>query len=544
LTSFLKNNVKIDKKWSAITVIIVLLLGIPVFTILVKLIDGPGESWGHITKYLLSDYIFNSLYLIIACTIFTLILGVLSAWFVSSYDFPLRKMLQWLLILPLAVPNYLTAYAYAGIFDYNGTYERIVSYIIHNDSVWHIEIMSIWGLAFVLSISLYPYVYLAARSFFAYQSNTQIKAAQVLGASRFRTFRTIVLPLARPAIVGGLFLVLMEVLTDYGATYYYGVSTFTTAIFRSWFALGEPETAVYLSAILCLLIVFLIFLERVLRGKKRYNSKGDNAQPLERKPLNAKFRLIFVFLAFTPVLLGFAAPVAQMLYWASFTAREVWSSGFLDLMGTSLYLSFIAAFICIMVSIFLIYGAIWSRSKTIANFSKVTILGYAVPGVVIAVGVMIPTLIFDKSLINFTSQYFGWSMGLLINGSIIGLLFAYLVRFLAVAYNPIEASVTKTGSTFEQVAQVLGIKRWKRMLQINVPLNRMGLISGGILVFVDVMKELPLTLLLKPYGIMTLSVKAFEYASDERIAESALPALFIIATGLIPIILLNRLINA
>jgi iron(III) transport system permease protein len=245
-----------------------------------------------------------------------------------------------------------------------------------------------------------------------------------------------------------------------------------------------------------------------------------------------------------PILLGFILPLIQMLYWASLTFHEVWSTSLLSIVWSSFYLSMITAFICICISFLLIYAAKWSRSLIIQRLSSLPILGYAVPGVVIAVGIMIPTLIFDKWLVNIAQYYLNWSMGFLINGTIIGLIFAYSVRFLAVAYHPIEASIQKTGMRFEQAAQMLGVQRWKRMLQINIPLNKLGLLSGALLVFVDTMKELPLTLLLKPYGIMTLSVKAFEYASDERIAETALPALFIIMTGLIPIFLLNRMMNA
>ena len=537
------HNAKIDKKWSLLTIAIVLLLGAPLLTILLKLFSGPGESWAHIKEYLLLDYLSNSLFLMVACSIFTLILGVIPAWLVSAYSFPFRKLLQWLLILPLAFPNYLTAYAYAGLFDYSGIYERMMVQIFNVDHVSHIDIMGIWGLAWVMSFSLYPYVYLSARSFFSHQSHRQMSAAKVLGAGRFKAFYSIALPLARPAVVGGLLLVMMEVLGDYGSAYYYGVSTYTTAIFRSWFALEEPETAVYLSAQLCMFILFLIVMERSLRGKKKYQFNSEGSQELIKKTPKAHIQVMFMLVIIIPISLGFILPLIQMMYWASLTFHEVWSTSLLSIVWSSFYLSMITAFICICISFLLIYAAKWSRSLIIQRLSSLPILGYAVPGVVIAVGIMIPTLIFDKWLVNIAQYYLNWSMGFLINGTIIGLIFAYSVRFLAVAYHPIEASIQKTGMRFEQAAQMLGVQRWKRMLQINIPLNKLGLLSGALLVFVDTMKELPLTLLLKPYGIMTLSVKAFEYASDERIAETALPALFIIMTGLIPIFLLNRMMN-
>ena len=479
----------------------------------------------------------------VACSAFTLTLGVIPAWLVSAYSFPFRKLLQWLLILPLAFPNYLTAYAYAGLFDYSGIYEQMMFMIFGINRISHVDVMGIWGLAWVMSFSLYPYVYLSARSFFTHQSQIQMNAAKVLGASRFKAFYSIALPLARPAVVGGLLLVVMEVLGDYGSAYYYGVSTYTTAIFRSWFSLEEPETAVYLSAQLCMFILFLIVIERGLGRKKKYQFNSDHTRGQIKNKPKAHLQIIFIIIIMIPILLGFILPLIQMVYWASLTFKVVWSSSLVTTVWSSFYLSMMTALISTFISLFLIYAAKWSRSNVIKQLSSLPILGYSVPGAVIAVGIMIPTLIFDKWLINITQVYFNWSIEFLINGTLIGLIFAYTVRFLAVAYHPIDASIQKAGIRFDQAAQMMGVQKWKRMLQINIPLNKLGLIPGFLLVFVDTMKELPLTLLLKPYGIMTLSVKAFEYASDERIAETAVPALFIIITGLIPIFFLHRMIN-
>ena len=542
LSSFY-HNAKIDRKWSLITISTILLFGFPLLTILLKLFSGPGESWDHIKEYLLLDYLFNSLFLMVSCSVFTLILGVIPAWLVSAYIFPFRKLLQWLLILPLAIPNYLTAYAYAGLFDYSGIFEQMMSQVFSVNRVYHIDVMGIWGLAWVMSFSLYPYVYLSARSFFTHQSQIQMDAAKALGASRFKVFYSVALPLARPAVIGGLLLVVMEVLGDYGSAYYYGVSTYTTAIFRSWFSLEEPETAVYLSAQLCMFILFLIIIERCLRRNKKYQFNSDRTRELNKNKPKINIQIIFILIIMIPISLGFILPLIQLLFWASLTFKEVWSTSFVSIVWSSFYLSILTALICTFISLFLIYAASWSRSHVIKRISSLPILGYAVPGVVIAVGILIPTLIFDKWLINVTKVYLNWSIEFLINGTLIGLIFAYTVRFLAVAYHPIEASIQKVGIRFDQAAQMMGVQKWKRMLQINIPLNKLGLISGFLLVFVDTMKELPLTLLLKPYGIMTLSVKAFEYASDELIAETALPALFIVITGLIPIFILHRMMN-
>lgn len=547
MTGVLRNRLHVItknwNKWSWITSTLILFISIPILTIIAGLFGGPGESFSHILTYLISAYLTNTLILVMGTGIVTILFGTVSAWIVCRYIFPFRSVLEWLLILPLAVPNYLTAYAYAGIFDYSGSFEFLSSAIFSKNIAVKVDIMNVWGLVFVLSASLYPYVYIAARSFFINQSSAQIKAAKILGCNERMLFFRIALPMARPAIVGGVLLVFMEVLNDYGATYYYGVSTFCTAIFRAWFALEEPGTAVYLSALLCISVFLVIGLERLLRRNKRYHFSAATEENMQRIKVSVIIKYVLLMIAAFPVLLGFFFPVLQIIYWVYLTGLSVWGNEFFELMGQSCMLSLGAAVICVFLSLMIIYGVKWSKSSFVKWFSRLSILGYAVPGVVIAVGVLIPSLFFDKWLIDASAKYFGVSIGFIVNGTILGLLFAYAVRFLAVSYNPLEASVHKLGNTVGQAAQTLGASRWTRLRAIELPLALTGIWSAFLLVFVDVMKELPLTLLLKPYGVMTLSAKAYEYASDERIAEAALPSLLIIATGLVPVIVLNRLIK-
>lgn len=521
-------------KWSIFLLIIVLFVAIPIFIVFINLFYGPGETWSHLVVNLLPNYIQNSILLIIGTSIFTLFLGVSSAWIVSRYYIPLRKQLEWLLILPLAIPSYITAYAYAGIFDYGGIVEKICNV--------KVDIMNHTGLILILSISLYPYIYVASRAFFLNQSNNIIEASKLLGAGEQKTFFKLILPLARPAYISGLILVLMEVLNDYGAAKYYGVNTFTTGIFRAWFSLEEPETAIYLSAILVMIIFLLITIEKWQRRKIGYFNAIKNHQKIKRKTISNKKKVVFFVIVFVPVLFGFLLPLFQLLYWGLLTYKEVFTYEFIYLSFESLGVATISAFCTVFFALLLIFLSRWNRLSWIKSMAKIGVLGYAIPGAVIAIGVLIPTLSIDKWLVTFMKNVFNIKIGFIINGTMMVLVYAYIIRFLAVAYNPIESNTLKLGKSLSEASRLLGRGNITTFKKIELPLLKPAILSAFILVFVDVMKELPLTLILKPYHINTLAVKAYEYASDELIAEAALPSLFIILTGIIPILFLNRLI--
>ncbi|MBS9774110.1 MAG: iron ABC transporter permease [Tenacibaculum sp.] len=529
------NHIKRDtNKWSVLLLTIVLLISIPTLTIFIKLFNGTGENWQHLVENLLPTYLKNTVLLIVGCVFLTLLFGVSSAWIVSRYYIPFRKSLEWLLILPLAIPSYVTAYAYGGIFDYGGIVEKLFI---------KLDIMNPLGLIFVLSVSLYPYVYVASRAFFLNQSCSIIDASKLLGAGELKTFFKLILPLARPAIVGGSILVIMEVLNDYGGAKYYGVNTFTTGIFRAWFSLEEPKTAVYLSGLLVVIIFAFILIEKWQRGKKKYFNSSKKDYKLKKINTSKRTKICLFTIAFLPVLLGFFIPVLQLLYWSFLVFSSVFNTSFLSVAFQSLFIALLSGLLTVLISLLLIFLSKWNRLSLIKSIEKVTILGYAIPGAVIAIGVLIPTLFFDKWLVSFLNSNFNINIGFVINGTILALLYAYIVRFLAVAYNPIEATSLRVGKSVSEASKLLGKGNFKTFIKIEFPLIKSAILSGFILVFVDVMKELPLTLILKPYNINTLAVKAYEYASDELIAESSLPSLFIILTGIIPIIFLNKLIT-
>ncbi|WP_026837864.1 ABC transporter permease [Gillisia sp. JM1] len=536
----LKRLKRDSNKWAIFTLLILFLIVLPIVSIGVKLFSGPGETWNHIVDNLLLDYLGNTLFLIFACGAIVLLFGVSTAWLVARYEFPLRKQMEWLLILPLAIPGYIVAYAYAGIFDYGGTLQLILE--AAGLEFVRFDIMNKSGLAFVLGISLFPYVYVSSRAFFLNQANSLMEASEMLGVGPIKTFFKLMLPMARPAIVAGLILVLMEVLNDYGAAKYFGVNTFTTGIFRSWFSLEEPEAAVYLSALLIVIVFSLILLEKFQRRKLRFNSNGNNNMRINRKKISPKNQVIIFFVVLLPVVLGFLLPVAQLIYWTTLTYENVFNLSFLRISVQSFGIALITAIVSVIIAVILIFFSKWSRLGFIKNIAKLGVLGYAIPGAVVAIGIMIPTIFLDRWLIDVMDYLFNVDLGLILTGTLVTLIYAYVVRFLAVAYNPIESTALKVSNAIPDSSNMLGVGNLRTFFRIEFPLIRTGIASAFILVFIDVLKELPLTLILKPFHVNTLAVKAYEYASDEMVMEAAIPSLFIIVTVMLPVIFLNRLL--
>ncbi|MBK6266982.1 iron ABC transporter permease [Marivirga sp. S37H4] len=523
---------------------LVLLIGLPIYTLLFKFFDGgSSEVWNHLLETVLSDYILNSIGLVIVVSILTLLTGISTAWIVSTCEIPFRKHFEWILILPLAIPTYIAAYTYAGIFDYAGpiqSFFRNIGWI----EIAYIDIMNFWGVAVVMSLVLFPYVYVVARSSFMNQSSTLLEASRILGSSSWRTFFKIALPISRPAIIGGVSLVVMEVLNDYGAVKYYGVSTFTTGIFRAWFSLGDPNAAINLSGLLMLFILLLLSLERWQRGKTKFDEGAKIGRKLKRYQLKSWKKALAWTVCFIPLFLGFIAPVFQLIIWSVQTIQSVFNTDFFLMMLHSFGLALLAAALCVLFSVIILYAVKIHQNKTFNILAKIASLGYSIPGAVIAIGIMIPLLGLDKQLIQIWKNHFDSNIGLIFSSTLFALTFAYIVRFLTVSLNPIEAAFKKTGTGIDEAAHSLGAGSMKTLWRINIPLIRSALFSGGILVFVDILKELPLTLILRPFNFHTLATKAYELASDEMVAESATPSLIIILIGIVPIIILNRLMKS
>jgi iron(III) transport system permease protein len=530
--------------WTLAALASVALLSLPMLVVAVGLVSPATETWAHVASTVLSDYIVNSVRLVLGAGVLALALGVATAWLVTAYEFPGRRFFEWALILPLAVPAYIAAYTYAGMFDVTGPLQRFVRATVPAlaDEFLYLDVMNIGMVTLIFAFVLYPYVYLLARASFARQSSTLLEAARTLGHGPLSTFRRVALPLARPAMAGGVMLVAMEVLNDYGAVKYYGVSTFTTGIFRSWFGLGDLSSAIRLSAMLMVFVFVLMALERTQRGRAAFAGGRSSERPLLRVPLARRHALLAVAVCGVPFLFGFAVPVAQLGYWAWGTAAAVIDVRFLRLVANTFALATAAAMLCVAVAVLLTYASRLNPRPWLRRLSRVTVLGYSMPGAVVAVGVLVPFAWIDHRVDGVMQATIGIPTGLLLSGTLVALIFAYAVRFMAVAFLPVESGFTRICGRVDDAARSLGATPSCALRRVSLPLLRGTLLGAVILVFVDVLKELPLTLILRPFNFDTLATRAYQLATDELIAVSANYALVIILAGVIPVILLNRVV--
>ena len=507
--------------------------------------QGSTSVWLHLTKTVLPEYIYNSLSLMLGVAIGSILFGVGSAWIIARYDFYGRNFIQWALLLPLAMPAYITAYSYTGLLDAAGP---IQSYIRHSFGLnygeyWFPEIQSLGGAIIIMSLVLYPYIYLLARSAFLEQSDSIQKSCRLMGYNNWQSFFLVALPIARPAILAGLALTLMETLADYGTVAYFGVSTFTTGIFRTWFSLGEVNSAAQLSIMLLSFVIILMVLEQQSRRRSRYFNSGNyqKNQPTQLNPVGSMTALI---LTSTPIIFGFALPTGKLLFWAFDSYQDVVNADFFKLMLNSVSLAFITAIIACAMALVVSYAKrINSNNRMINLAHKIVLSGYAIPGTVIAVGLLIPLTLVDRGISNIANTFFQFNWGLLLSGTLVALIIAYLVRFLSVSTQTIDSGLNQISPQLEFAAQSLGKSHGRILWEIHLPILRRSVLTAGLIVFVDVMKELPATLILRPFNFNTLAVKSFELASDELLSHAAPAAISIILVGLIPVILLSKAIN-
>jgi iron(III) transport system permease protein len=526
--------------------LIALALSLPLLVVAAGAFSASGETWSHLAATVLPGYIRNSVLLVLGAGALALLIGTATAWLVAACDFPGRRLFEWALILPLSVPAYIAAYTYAGIFDVTGPAQRIVRSLVPawSERIFYLDVMRFETVLVIFGVVLYPYVYLIARTSFLGQSRTALEASRSLGRGGWSSFFRVALPLARPALAAGATLVAMEVLNDYGAVAYYGVPTFTTGIFRSWLALGDLDAAIRLAAILMILVFCVLGVERALRRGKRVEEGSTGAhRPLRRYQLTGLRGAAAIAACLLPLLLGFLIPVAQLGYWATLTAGKVVDLRFLRLVANTFLLAVGGALICVLLALLLAYAARLHRTLYMNAVARTAVLGYSIPGAVIAVGVLVSFGWIDRSVATIIQQATGGSAGLLLSGTLVVLLFAYAVRFLAVALLPVEAGFERQCRNLDEASRSLGTPPFATLRRVALPLLRSTLLGALILVFVDVLKEIPLTLILRPFNFDTLATRAYQLAVDEQVAESASAALVVIATGLVPIIWLNRLLS-
>lgn len=530
--------------WILGAVAIALIVSIPVLSVLSSTFLPSSDVWQHLKSTVLTEYIKNSLLLVIGVSIGTLIIGITTAWLCSVCEFPGRKFFSWLLLLPLAFPPYIIAYTYTGLLDFSGPAQSFLRELFDwgYGDYWFPEIRSLSGAIAMLSLVLYPYIYLLTRTAFSEQSTSFREASHILGIGLSNTFLKVALPLARPAIIAGLTLVAMETLADYGTVHYFGVPTFTTGIFRTWFGLGDRIAATQLASLLLLCVFLVIIIERYSRQSEKYHNLSG-AKKNMRYPLSGSKAILAIIICSIPVVIGFIIPAIQLFSWALKTAPDIINSSFIELIFNTVKLALIVAVLVVFTATFLAYGKRVSSHFIVTYSVNTSTMGYAVPGIIIAVGVLLPFAWFDNALDTWLGNNFGISSGLLLTGTLASLIFAHVVRFMAIGLNSVDASLAKIHRNVDDAAQLLGRKTFDRFLTVHLPLIRSGVLTAALLVFVEVIKELPATLVLRPFNFNTLAVRTYELASDERLADSACSALLIVAVGIIPILILNRSIT-
>jgi iron(III) transport system permease protein len=530
--------------WTAATLGLAFLAAAPVLVVLGFFAVPKGEVWRHLAGTVLAGYIGNSLLLMLGVAAGTGFGGVATAWLVTMCRFPGRRFFEWALLLPLAVPAYVLAYTYTGLLDFAGPVQGALRWLLGREAVgaWFPEVRSLSGAVLMLTLVLYPYVYILARAAFLEQSVCVLEASRTLGRGAWRSFFTVALPLARPAIVAGMALALMETLNDFGTVQHFAVDTFTTGIYRAWFGLQQPEAAAQLGAVLMLFVLALVLIERVSRGDARYHHTTGRYRQLPRYELSPPQAALAVLICLLPLLLGFLLPGGVLLAWAIETAPRTVDARSLGFALNSLILSGIAAVLAVALALVLAYGLRLRPSRPMAFAVRAASLGYAVPGSVIAVGLLLSLGWLDGVLDRGLRGAFGIGSGLILSGTLIALLYAYLVRFLAISVGTVEAGLGKVTPSLDGAARTLGLDGLATMRRVHLPILRGSLLSAALLVFVDVMKELPATMILRPFNFDTLAVRAYQLAKDELLREAAGPGLLIVLTGILPVILLSRVI--
>jgi iron(III) transport system permease protein len=526
------------------SLLVAALVALPILAVLASLVQPATGTLRHLAGTILPGILLNTALLLLVVGTGVTIIGVGTAWLVSMTRFPGSGALQWLLLLPLAMPAYIIGYAYTDALAFAGPLQTALreAFGWSRGDYWFPDIHNVGGVGLMLTLVLYPYVYLLARAAFLDQSVCVIEASRMLGSGPLRAFLRVGLPMARPAIVAGVALALMETLADFGTVEYFGVQTFTTAIYRTWFGMGDRVAAAQLASGLLAFVALLIALELRSRSDRQFRTGVKRPRPVSPLPL-AGWRGIAALLACgLPVLLGFIVPVLILLRLHMSGGDPFFGERFLVYARNSFVVGLLAASLTVAAAFLLAYTLRLVTQPMVRGAVRFAALGYAVPGTVIAVGVLMPLGLFDNAIDRAMRDAFGISTGLLLSGTLVALLFAYMVRFLAVATGAIESGFHKVSPRYDDVARTLGTKPFAIVRKVHLPLLRRAALTAFIVVFVDVLKELPATLIVRPFNFDTLAVRVYQLASDERLAQASTGALAIVALGLLPVILLTRMI--
>ena len=525
--------------WRYIPVIVAILVLIPVGTVMLSFLSPAGEIWQHLVETTLSRLLLNSFWLALGVATFSAVLGVSLAWFTAVYDFPGRKIFSWGLLLPLAFPAYVLAFVTLGLFDFTGPVQTSLRSWFGAELFWFPNIRSRMGVIIVMTLAFYPYVYLLARNAFLTQGKRSLEAAQSLGLNSAQGFFKVALPMARPWIASGVMLVLMETLADFGTVAVFNYDTFTTAIYKAWFSMFSLSAASQLASLLIIIIFVLIVIEQKFRSRIRY---AETKQSSRMAPiiLTGWKSWAVAGLASATLFFAFLLPITQLFIWAIDSFAEEFNQRYLGFLWHSLTLSGLSALLICVISTLMIYSVRRHPDMVSRIAVRIATIGYALPGVVLAVGIYIPLAWVDNWFSQMAMQLFSIETGFLFQGTFVVMLIAYMTRFMAVGYNPIDSAMQRVTVSIDEASMGLGVSGWGMLQKVHLPILKGGIFTAATLVFVDVMKEMPITLMTRPFGWDTLSVRIFEMTSEGEWEQAALPAVVLVLTGLIPIIMLTR----
>jgi len=535
------------KRWYFSTWLVAALVALPVLSVFWLALFPKENIWAHLADTVLPHYVSTTLQLLIGTAALSTLLGVSSAALVSLCNFPGRRYFEWALLLPFAVPAYVIAYVYTDLLEFSGPVQGFLRELFGWQTMrdyWFPDIRTLGGAILMLSLVLYPYIYLLARASFLEQSNSLRDASRMLGCSAWQSFFRVSLPIARPAIAVGLSLVCMETLNDFGTVDFFAVKSLSAGIYDTWLNMNNLGGAAQIASMLMIFVVMLITLERISRNRQKQFHGRDRFQALDTLQLNGWKSWAAVATCAFPVVAGFVVPVAILADYALDHLDQLWEENFLTYALNSFTLSVMAAIATIVIALLLAYSKRLHKQRSLQHAVNLSSLGYAMPGAVLAIGVMIPLAAFDNGLDAWMTSTFGISTGLLLSGSTFAIVFAYSVRFLAVSTGAVDSSLSKVTPSMDMAARSLGHTPMQTLLKVHLPLIRGGILTAALVVFVDCMKELPATLILRPFNYDTLATFVYQYASDEMLEECSLAALLIVLVGIVPVIMLSRTITA
>ncbi|MBW3590944.1 MAG: iron ABC transporter permease [Actinobacteria bacterium] len=537
LEKLVKRGHRTERAWAALVAVIALVCLAPAVVIGWSLLNPTAEVWSHLWSTVLPGMLWSTVALLVLVFVGTAILGGGMAWLVSGYNFPGRKAFTWMLVLPLAIPGYILGFVFMSVFGFTGPIQGTLRDLFGPD-VPVPEVRSLWGAALVLSLSLFPYVYLLGRAAIREQATTGYEVARSLGYGHLAAARKVVLPMARPSLVAGLTLVMLETLTDFATVIYFNVQTVSVGVYRVWKGMFDRQAASELASLVLLFALAVLALERLMRGRARYEQHTGSRRVLPTKALYGARAWAATATCCAVLTVAFFAPVAQLLYWAAI--RGGFESDYFSYLSNSVTLALLAATLVALASIGVSNARRFSPSRPVRVMSQLTVVGYALPGPVIAIGVLLVLAALDGLLSSLGIEV----PGLLITGSLVGVAYAYAVRFMALGVNGIDASLQKVPMELTLSARSLGAKPLRVMRKIHLPMTKTGIAVALLLVGIDALKELPMVLLLRPFGFDTLPVWIWQLASQSRWEDAALGSVTIIAASLVPVALLTRSLSA